>query len=206
MFDKIITGIGAREVSDTMTDLAFELGRYISDRNILFRTGDAKSGMDLAFLDGWVAGSKVGDCIVYGPYKSYSAKTGECWDTSDFSNYAEATKCVSELVPHWDSVYSNLKTKTPEAYNRKVQAFKLLQTRNYFQVMGEIHSQKIPSDLVLFCARKLGGIYIGGTATTVAIAKEAGCILLDLSECDRDFIVSTIDKTKYKMEDDIIPF
>ena len=178
MFDKIITGIGAREVREEMSDLGWDLGRYISDRNILFRTGDAKSGMDLAFLEGWVAGSKVGDCIVYGHYKSYSAKT----------------------------VYSNLKSTDIEAYTKKVTSFKRLQTRNYFQVMGEIHSRKVPSDLVLFCARKLGGIYIGGTATTVSIAKEAGTIIMDLSECDRELIIATIEKINFKMEDDIIPF
>lgn len=206
MFDKIITGIGAREVREEMSDLAFDLGRYISDRNILFRTGDAKSGMDLAFLEGWVAGSKVGDCIVYGPYKSYSAKTGECWDTLEFGNYTEAVNCVSKIVPHWNSVYSNLKSTDIEAYTKKVTSFKRLQTRNYFQVMGEIHSRKVPSDLVLFCARKLGGIYIGGTATTVSIAKEAGTIIMDLSECDRELIIATIEKINFKMEDDIIPF
>lgn len=206
MFDKIITGVGAREVKEAMTDLAFELGRYISDRNILFRTGDAKSGMDLAFLEGWLAGSKVGDCIVYGPYKSYSAKTGECWDTLELGNYTEATKCVSEIVPHWNSVYANLKNSNPEAYATKIDAFRKLHTRNYFQVMGELNTRKVPSDLVLFCARRLGGIYIGGTATTVGIAREIGVTVLDVSECERDFIVSTIDKINFKIDDDIIPF
>lgn len=206
MFDKIITGIGARDVREEMTDLGWDLGRYISDRNILLRTGDAKSGMDLAFLEGWLAGAQVGECIVYGPYKSYSAKTGECWDTVQFSNYAEAIKCVSDIVPHWNSVYAKLKTTDPTGYAKKIDAFRKLQTRNYFQIKGEIHTTTLPSDLVLFCVRVLGGIYIGGTATTVGIAKETGCVTMDISECSRELLLETIDKINFKVEDDIIPF
>lgn len=206
MFDKIITGVGARAAKESSTELAFDLGRYISDRNILLRTGDAKEGMDAAFLEGWLAGSRVGDCIVYGPYTSHSAKTGESWDTLQFNNYDAALKLVSSLVPHWDTVYSYLKDKDLELYTKKIGIFRKLQTRNYFQVMGEIHTQSVPSDLLLFCARKLSGIYVGGTATTIAIAKGVGMELLDITECSREHIFDTINHINFKLEDDVIPF
>jgi hypothetical protein len=206
MFDKIITGVGARKASEANVNLAFDLGRYISDRNILLRTGDAKEGMDTAFLEGWLSGSKVGDCIVYGPNTSYSAKTGESWDTLYFSNYDEAVRVVSEIVPHWNTVYRNIKESDFERYTKKVAIFRKLQIRNYFQVMGDINSKLIPSDLVLFCAKKLGGIYVGGTATTINIAREVGVELLDVSECSREHIIDTINRINFKLDDDIIPF
>lgn len=203
MYEKIITGVGPRDAKSSSLDKAFIFGRLISDRNMLLRTGDA-GGMDDAFLKGWSSGSKVGDCIVYGPYNSYSAKTGECWKTDTFTNYQGATDVVKSVVPHWDSAYSSIKANDPERYSKKILAFRKLHTRNYFQVAGDNFTILRPSDIVLFSARKLTGIYVGGTATTIRLGIILKCKMIDVDDLDSNICLSNLDSDS--TVDDIIPF
>lgn len=205
MFDKIITGIGLREARASTVDHAFSLGREISDLNILLRTGDAV-GMDTAFLQGWSSGKKVGDCIVYGPKLSYSAKTGEAWETKNFDNYIIATECVKKIVPHWDHVYAKIRKSSPKIYENKISAFRDLHIRNYFQIMGDSNNGIVGSDMLLFAARRLMGVYVGGTATTIAIANEHDVPIYDIEECSMSLLLDAIRRKKVTFNSTDIPF
>lgn len=157
MANNIITLVGSREAPAKIIRVAEQMGKALSDRGWIARSGGA-IGMDQAFL-------RFYDPALTEVYRPDS-KNGAI-NALEFDNWEEAESIAKTYVLHFE--YMNLYSKQ-------------LHTRNAYQVLGR--NLDLRSDMLICWAKESSGIALGGTRTAVLIAKSYKVPVLNLSRPD----------------------
>ena len=140
---KCYAGIGSRDCPKEVLDIMFNIGKWLSNKGFVLRSGGA-DGCDSAFEKGCdeVGGNKE----IYIPWNGFNGNS---------SNLIVEDERAFTIAKNFHPYWNNLKDGA-----------KKLQARNTHQVLGK--DLKSPS-LFIVCYTK-GGKLIGGTAQALRIA------------------------------------
>ena len=154
----IYAGIGSRETPDDVLSLMTRLGKFLSEKNIILRSGHA-GGADLAFENGCDAANKANKEI-WIPWKGFNNS-----DSKFIVSNPEAFKMASEIHPAWD---------------RCSDGAKKLHARNMHQILGT--DLKTPCNFVI-CYTK-NGLLSGGTAQAMRLAEKYNIPVFNIGSFD----------------------
>lgn len=151
------TGIGSRETPIEIQNLFINVGRYLTKKKFILRSGHAE-GADQAFEKGCdlVSGRKE----IYLPWKGFEGSNSNLIVEDE-----EAFEIAERFHPYWH----NLK-----------QGAKKLQARNSHQILGK--DLKTLSKFVICWTKKGKGV--GGTGQAIRIAEHYNIPVFDAGKYD----------------------
>lgn len=143
---KSFAGIGSRETPIEVLKEMTRIGKILSDRGYILRSGGA-DGADSAFEEEYDPNKKE----IYLPWPGFNNKTG----------------ILSFNLPKWKEAETIMERIHPAPYKLTFGA-KKLQTRNIFQILGKDLID--PVEFVICWTRE--GKDVGGTRTAIVLARE----------------------------------
>ncbi|ADQ52943.1 DprA-like DNA recombination-mediator protein [Aeromonas phage PX29] len=148
---KIATLVGTRFPPSQIAGIASKIGRNLSDKGFIGRSGGA-IGMDQA----WLSDYDPSLCEIYRP-------DDKGINVLNFDNFFEAEEMVKRIIPHFEYL---------DFYSQ------WLHTRNAYQVLGR--DLNTPSDFLLCYAPVRNKVVQGGTRTAFVLARRNGIPVYNL--------------------------
>lgn len=166
---KIVTLVGTRFPPHQIAQVASKIGRNLSDRGFIGRSGGA-IGMDQAWMLDY-------NCELSEIYRPDDKCNGI--NVTKFENFYEAEEMVKLIIPHFEYL---------DFYSQ------WLHVRNAYQVLGR--DLKTPSDFLLCYAEVRNKVVQGGTRTAVVLARKHGIPVYNL--IDDEVAIKWCDKFDIK--------
>lgn len=166
---KYYAGIGSRKTPKHILELMADIGEKLRDDGYILRSGGA-DGADLAFT------MKINreDAQIFLPWNGFNNSSSNFVGATD-----RAFKIAESIHPAW---------------NRCSQGARKLHARNVHQVLGWDINKETYSEFVICWTPD--GKKIGGTATAIELAEQAGITIVNLA------IESDLEKINNYMKED----
>ena len=152
-------GIGSRETPNDVLSLMTRIGKFLSENNIILRSGHA-GGADLAFENGCDLANK-NNKEIWIPWRNFNNSNSNFIVTSP-----EAFKMAAEIHPAWD---------------RCSDGAKKLHARNMHQILGT--DLNTPCNFVI-CYTK-NGLLSGGTAQAIRLSEKYNIPVFNIGNFDK---------------------